>query len=265
MTNHAPENSAGINHSAFEAPKLTTLKPIEQLLKLSAEELCSYIRGPILNAENEAYSAERNTALHKLVFLVGGAHKDIRRVQDNRGLSVYVNPPKYAKAPEIIEAVVAASDFINGRDEDPTKFCSELSDFTHCSTLLTHLDSGAKLPYRQEKVTYEDCIMGLVKSLNPIPPEEGPNFEVRDLLLISAIKYTKRLGDGRKDTQAEDKLIKELLDNSIIPSPTRNQVGRAYGALNIIGDRILLPRLNYLAEKEGWNLSVSSRTHNIFK
>lgn len=266
MTMRGPENSALTIAPFPEAPSPTALKPIEQLMKLTAEELCAYIRGPLLDAENEIYTKERNTGLHKLVFLVGGTHKDIRRVRDSHGNSVYANPSKYAKAPEIIEAIVAASDFTDERVEDPTKFCSELSDVIYNLTLLTVLDKEAKLPYNHEEVAYEDCIMGLVRSLNPVPPEEGPNFEVRDLLLVSAIKYTKRLGDGKKDTHEEDQLIKELIDNSVIPYPTRDQVGRAYGALNIIGDRILLPRLNHLAEEEGWNLSVSSRSsNNIFK
>lgn len=257
MAGSAREILRQIRRPNFETSKSTSLKSTEQLEKLTEGELYKYICGPILDAENKAYTKERNTGLHKLVFLVGGPHKDIARVRDELGNSVYINPPKYAKAPEIIEAIVAASNYLNKIDKKPTRFYSEIADVAHNLALLTVLDPEAKQPYRNEEITYQDCLKGLAKSLN---------LEVRDLLLLAAIKYTKRLEGNRKNTHAEDKLIKEAIEKSTIPYPTIDQVGKAYGAINIIGNCILLPRLNYLAEKKGWDLSVSSRNSNhIFK
>lgn len=249
MAGLTPENSPS---------KRTGLKPIEQLVKLTDEELCTYIRGPILDAENRLYTKERNTGLHKLVFLVGGPQKDISRVRDSHGRSVHITPPEFARAPEIIEGVVTASDVLSGKEKDTTKFYSEATDITHNLTLLTTLDPEAELYYKQEIKTYKDCVLGLATSLN---------LNVRDLLLLSAIKYTKRLGSSIKDIPGENKLIKEAIDNLITPLsslPTMRIISNAYGAINMI-ECMLLPRLNYLAEIEGWELSTTKKSDNIFR
>lgn len=228
---------------------------IERLGKLTTDQLYDHIRGPILDAENKAFTRERNTGLHKLVFVTGGPLRDISMVRDESGNSVCKDPQPGIRHPEISEAITEIENNLNEIELGPTKAYSEIIDLTHNLILLTVLDQDAELSYNGQKITYEDCINDLAESLD---------LEVRDLLRLSAIKYTQRLGSGKKNPQAEEKLIRTAIEELAVLHPTKDSLKKARETLLTI-DCILQPRVALLAKEKGWTLTSPKNSNHIFK
>lgn len=198
------------------------------LTGMTDNELRDFICKDLLSVEQIKYHG-KNTAEHKILFLIGGAENDVASVRTSRNQLVYFIQPGHPKAPEIAEATAAISFHFEG-SANTARVISEVSDIFYNLWHLTQLD-----PRYGE---YEHCIDELSGVLG---------FSRRDALLVTAAKYNYRLvSPGVKNHEAEDKIIADLMENGSVTKPADKNLIAAYRTLNRMGNDILKPRLQQL-------------------
>lgn len=231
------------------------------LERMTEQELCSYICGTLLNAENKKYT-RGNTGYHKLVHLAGGGENDIAACCDLKGNPICTNPPGHTKDHEIGEFKNAITDYdkfpIEERgskkgtfEELKVKVMSEIADLFHNLIMLTKLDN-------EKEKTYLECMNHLAFTLG---------YSVRDCLLLSASKYKKRLIDiGEKDADEEEKVIRDIITpdangKAILPFPENERLKAAGGVADKIGRIIVKGRIDELNLLHEWNESARSQLY----
>lgn len=207
-------------------------------LKHMAEEKLVKLYDKLIDVENAKYLG-RNSAEHKLVFLVGNSMNDITLAKDMHGQSIYADLPDHAKPPEIIEAIVAMANHNEGIMGLP-RVLSEVADIFHNLIALTKLDEVYGRIYKEE------CIDPLANSLG---------FSTKDAYALAYLKYQSRLiNPGVKNIKEEDRLIRNAITEKdpLLPRPTKNQIDDAYRMLGLINKK-LNRRKDDLEEMHKWS------------
>ena len=216
------------------------------LLLQNGHYLLRFITSDLRAIEDEKYGLEGNTAYHKLAFLIGGDDNDVTTVEISGDSALHDKTHVTPKAPEISEATVAISNHfeIDHLSEEPhsgenmARVISEVSDVIFNIAMLTEMDN-------QNRKQYKTFIRTLCESLG---------MDVRQGLLLASAKYNQRLviQKTEKDIQAEDGVIKDLMERGIVPAPDDNEIAAAYRIMNQIGNGFLRYRFRQLEILEKW-------------